>query len=115
MGVPKIEWRENLETDRRWTAEAGPFRLSVWNHEDDIDGWVWAVQTEDDDTIWWSDIATFADDARAEAERAFEIIWKARQYDAAQKHEAELLSVAKVMYDLLVGIRQLGGHGGPVD
>ncbi|MCE2776016.1 MAG: hypothetical protein LW687_12275, partial [Burkholderiaceae bacterium] len=38
-----------------------------------------------------------------------------RQYDAAQKHEAELLSVAKVMYDLLVGIRQLGGHGGPVD
>jgi len=83
--------------------------------EDDIDGWVWAVQTEDDDTIWWSDIATFADDARAEAERAFEIIWKARQYDAAQKHEAELLSVAKVMYDLLVGIRQLGGHGGPVD
>jgi hypothetical protein len=91
MSVPKIEWRDDPDREPgRRIADIGPARLLVQfcdaaYTKDGAAFWRWDVLT-DDQWCWGADVREERT-AINRCEALGILIWKAAQYDAAQKHE----------------------------
>ncbi len=84
MGVPKIEWVQDKEdaTKRRASVAEGDLYI---RHDTDHNYWFWHVMLEN--RVSFSGEVREEKYALAKCKSLAELIWKAAQYDAAQKHE----------------------------
>jgi|GEM_PF-3666316 hypothetical protein len=89
MGVPKIQWREIDTRTKYYRIRAEPDGVELIC-DNDGHGWQWHMRCHEagaDAHTSGSGFYSTIDEARDACEYAFSREWKARQYDAAQKHE----------------------------
>ena len=89
MSVPEIKWVQDKEDATKRRASVSDAELFIQHctdhHKEGGPYWFWHV--------WLDDRASFCGEEREEkyalrkCESLAELIWKAAQYDAAQKHE----------------------------